>query len=165
MSGRIAYKKVLGEKNPADLLTKYMSADLMNKHLETISARAIVGRAESAPQIDTLSNEGSVVSWRQTWIERKVSFCEEVEVRPIPSTGKGRSCKSRQSRAARWQQPTAHVEVLAHEETNHVKVDEVIKAGDEKTAAVNVQEDAPETAQKVGPHTCGIGGTRSRGAN
>ena len=28
ISGRITYKKVLGEKNPSDLLTKYVTADL-----------------------------------------------------------------------------------------------------------------------------------------
>ena len=38
-SGRIQYKKVLGEKNPADLLTKHMSADLAGRHLATLNMR------------------------------------------------------------------------------------------------------------------------------
>ena len=37
ISGRIVYKKVLGTKNPADLMTKHMSADLTRQHLETLN--------------------------------------------------------------------------------------------------------------------------------
>ena len=39
VSGRILYRKVLGEKNPADLLTKNMSAELMSRHVETLNMR------------------------------------------------------------------------------------------------------------------------------
>ena len=36
VAGRIAYRKVLGTKNPADLLTKHMTADLTRQHLATL---------------------------------------------------------------------------------------------------------------------------------
>ena len=51
ISGRIVYKKVLGEKNPSDLLTKYMTAELSAKHLQAINAEFVDGRAETAPGI------------------------------------------------------------------------------------------------------------------
>lgn len=71
ISGRIVYKKVLGEKNPSDLLTKYMSAELAGRHLEAINARFIDGRAETAPEINNVDeksdgeealNDGELVS-------------------------------------------------------------------------------------------------------
>ena len=57
ISGRISYKKVLGEKNPSDLLTKYMSAELSARHLQAINSKMIEGRAETAPEIDNIENE------------------------------------------------------------------------------------------------------------
>ena len=54
ISGRIVYKKVLGEKNPSDLLTKYMTAELSMKHLEAINAVFVDGRAESALEIGNM---------------------------------------------------------------------------------------------------------------
>ena len=100
VAGRIVYKKVLGEKNPADLLTKYMPAELMHRHLETINAQPAGGRAESAPQIDSMEVE----SWAQKWVDKKVRFDEAVSVRPIPAVGRGRSCRGGAGRAkvATW---------------------------------------------------------------
>ena len=100
VAGRIVYKKVLGEKNPADLLTKYMPAELMHRHLETINARPAGGRAESAPQIDNVEVE----SWVRKWVDKKVRFDEAVSVRPIPAVGRGRSCRGGAARAkvATW---------------------------------------------------------------
>ena len=60
VSGRITYLKVLGEKNPADLLTKYMPADTINKHVGTMNVKWCEGRAASAP---TLDNVESHVRW------------------------------------------------------------------------------------------------------
>jgi hypothetical protein len=51
VSGRIAYRKVLGEKNPADLLTKHPGAEVIARHLDTLNVVWIEGRAESAPTL------------------------------------------------------------------------------------------------------------------
>jgi hypothetical protein len=63
VSGRIAYRKVLGEKNPADLLTKHLGAEVIARHVDTLNMVWIKGRAESAPTLD------SVESYLQTWVE------------------------------------------------------------------------------------------------
>ena len=63
VSGRIAYRHFLGEKNPADLLTKHLGAEVIAKHVETLSMVWVEGRAESAPTLD------SVASYLQTWVE------------------------------------------------------------------------------------------------
>ena len=39
VTGRLAFHKVLGAKNPADVLTKHVPGELLDKHLETIGAR------------------------------------------------------------------------------------------------------------------------------
>ena len=123
VSGRIAYKKVLGEKNPADLLTKHLGAEVIARHVDTLNMNWIEGRAESAPTLD------SIESYLQTWFEdgtyhdddadynhdydydpsinelkkeveserRKVRFAELVTVRPIPAVGK---CKATPARGA-----------------------------------------------------------------
>ena len=54
---------MLGSKNPADLMTKYMSAELSNQHLTTLNMKVEGGRAESAPTLD------SVESFVQGWYE------------------------------------------------------------------------------------------------
>jgi hypothetical protein len=126
ISGRIAYRKVLGEKNPADLLTKHLGAEVIAKHVDTLNMIWVEGRAESAPTLD------SVESYLQTWVEdgaddhdynydydndidevteetkggrKKVRFADLVSVRPIPSVGKGKPTPPRGARAggAVWQ--------------------------------------------------------------
>ena len=59
-TGRLSYKKVLGTKNPADVLTKHVPGDLLDRHLETIRAEIVGGRAESAPQLNSVE---SYVDW------------------------------------------------------------------------------------------------------
>ncbi len=84
MSGRIQYTKVLGEKNPADLLTKYMAADLMKRHLDTANMKVAFGRAESAPQIAAVEEnhiDNGIQSWVQQWRGKKVGFDEVVDIR------------------------------------------------------------------------------------
>ena len=49
LTGRLAYRKVLGAKNPADVLTKHAPAELLQKHLETLCVEVRGGRAETAP--------------------------------------------------------------------------------------------------------------------
>ena len=54
----------------------------------------------------------------------------------------------------------AHVETVMRKEGSHVKVDGAIKINGEETTAMNAQEGVFETAQEIGPHTCGIEGNR-----
>ena len=63
VGGRIQYRKVLGSKNPADLMIKHMIAELARHHLRTLSMKLEGGRAESAPTLD------SVESFEQGWYE------------------------------------------------------------------------------------------------
>ena len=99
-----------------------MTAELSLRHLTTINARFAEGRAESAPEIASteLDDEDDeveeindkalinpVISWTRKYVDKgelKVSFNEVVKVRPIPATGKGRSCRGeeRLKRRGRW---------------------------------------------------------------
>ena len=97
VTGRLSYHKVLGTKNPSDILTKHVPADLLAKHLETIGAGIEGGRAESAPELNIVEVE-SWVQWlspedEQTERTRTVSFAAKVRLRAIPSDNKGRKCK------------------------------------------------------------------------
>ena len=84
MEGRLSYKKVLGSRNPADALTKYMPGPLMNQHMTTLGLEARGGRAESAPTIDAL--ECHTDAWRY----KRVRFHGMVQIVKIPSEGEGR---------------------------------------------------------------------------
>ena len=55
VSGRIIYRKLLGTKNPADLMTKHMSAELAKSHLGILNMQLTGGRAESAPTLDAVT--------------------------------------------------------------------------------------------------------------
>ena len=103
ISGRITYKKVLGEKNPADLLTKHMSAELAGRHLGTLNMKLSEGRDTSAPTLDSLvqawyfdDNIDSVDQSHDN--KRRVRFDTGVSYRPIPAEGKGRRTPARGSR-------------------------------------------------------------------
>ena len=52
-----------GQKNPMDLLTKHLGAEVSARHVDTLNMVWIEGRAESAPTLD------SVESYLQTWVE------------------------------------------------------------------------------------------------
>ena len=56
LSGRLSYKKVLGSKNPADVLTKHVPAELLQRHLETSGVVVSGGRAETAPELNSLES-------------------------------------------------------------------------------------------------------------
>ena len=56
LTGRLAYRKVLGSKNPADVLTKHVPADLLQKHLETLCTEVRGGRAETAPELNSIES-------------------------------------------------------------------------------------------------------------
>ena len=89
-TGRLSYKKVLGSRNPADILTKHVPADLLETHLRTFGVESRDGRAATAPTLD------SVEPWTISWVtteerSKKVRFNKMVEVRPIAAAGRGRS--------------------------------------------------------------------------
>ena len=48
-SGAVSLVKVLGAENPADLMTKYVPRDILEKALATMRMSAKAGRAEVAP--------------------------------------------------------------------------------------------------------------------
>ena len=111
---RLKYKKVLGSRNPADLLTKHVPRELLNAHLRTLGVEMVDGRAESAPTLD------SVEAYTEEWIEeidrsgesqgkeegecrvvsdkgserKEVRFHRRVQVRAIDAVGRGRKIKS-----------------------------------------------------------------------
>ena len=45
----IAYHKILGTENPADLFTKYLDYKTIGRHCATLQYRFADGRAETAP--------------------------------------------------------------------------------------------------------------------
>ena len=51
---RIAFEKVDGSRNPADLLTKHVPELLLDRHLEYLSCRPEDGRAATAPTLSSL---------------------------------------------------------------------------------------------------------------
>ena len=111
---RLKYKKVLGSRNPADLLTKHVPRELLNAHLRTLGVEMVDGRAESAPTLD------SVEAYTEEWIEeidrsgesqgkeeggcrvvsdkgserKEVRFHRRVQVRAIEAVGRGRKVKN-----------------------------------------------------------------------
>ena len=97
MTGHLAYKKVLGTKNPSDVLTKHVPADLLSRHLETMGVAARGGRAEAALELNSLE---SVVSWYgplsggdDRVLQRgREHFAVKVECGAVPSRNRGRSC-------------------------------------------------------------------------
>ena len=114
VGGRLAYKKVLGTKNPADVLTKHVPGELLERHLESIGAEARHGRAETAPELNSV--ESLVLrlptDWEANIVDdadvdgvskvvaepRRVSWAAQVQLRAIPAVGRGRPV-TRKSRA------------------------------------------------------------------
>ena len=82
--GRLSYKKVLGTRNPADLLTKHMGGPLISQHLTTLGAITREGRAEAAPNFDL------VIPYTEKWHLKRVRFDPVIKIRNIEVVGKGR---------------------------------------------------------------------------
>ena len=110
-TNRLKYKKVLGTRNPADVLTKHVPKELLDAHLLTLGMDVRGGRAETAPTIDGLEayteewleelndgeSEGATGAARSRQKEgRAVRFERVVKVRPIPTEGKGRKVERKQ---------------------------------------------------------------------
>ena len=49
--------KVGTAENPADVLTKNLSAEVMNKHMKAMHCRTEAGRADKAPQLNEMKNK------------------------------------------------------------------------------------------------------------
>ena len=49
-TGAVTVAKILGSENPADVLTKYVSKDIMDKALKKLGLRYAGGRAKAAPE-------------------------------------------------------------------------------------------------------------------
>ena len=115
VSGRIIYKKVLGTKNPADLMTKHMPAELTRQRLETLNQTATGGRAETAPTLNSV--ESFVQAWYDDYTgaiqggvggarhddddprrqrQRRVRFDGLVRFRLIPSVERARAVPTRE---------------------------------------------------------------------
>ncbi len=92
-TGRLKYNKVLGTKNPSDILTKHVQGDLLDRHLGTIGASIEGGRAESAPELNTVESFVSVLDGPEDWIRKEVRFSSKVTMRSIPWGNKGRKCE------------------------------------------------------------------------
>ena len=102
VSGRIAYKKVLGEKNAADLLTKHMSADLSARHLECLNMDISGGRASAAPTLDSI-----VQAWydgKTTREPRHLRFSNKVSYHAVPATGRQRPTPVRGTKISRTEE-------------------------------------------------------------
>ena len=53
---RLAYTKVLGTDNPADLMTKHLTQDVIEKHCATLGVQFPGGRAEAAPTLSKVTD-------------------------------------------------------------------------------------------------------------
>ena len=125
-TGRLRYKKVLGTRNPADILTKHVPKDLLNAHIVTLGIDIRGGRAETAPTIDSI--EAYTEEWEETLetdetrredseaggggeasgrrragdlARRKVRFNRVVTVRPIAAEGSSRSLRDARAEVAK----------------------------------------------------------------
>ena len=115
---RLKYKKVLGTRNPADLLTKHVPGELLNAHLITLGVEFRGGRAESAPTLDNIEAyteeweeelEGTELEGREATASARcrkrpggVSFHEIVSVRAIKAIGQ-RSVRRNPGTPTKWQ--------------------------------------------------------------
>jgi hypothetical protein len=86
--GRLGYKKVLGSRNPADALTKYMASPLMEQHVATVGLEFRGGRADSAPTLD------AVEAYTERTIVKRVRFHGTVSIKTIEAIGECRKVVS-----------------------------------------------------------------------
>ena len=85
LEGRLNYKKVLGSRNPADSLTKYMTSILLEQHLETVGLKSRDVRAETAPELNIISPLTATI------INKRVRISGMLGMKRIPAIGKGES--------------------------------------------------------------------------
>ena len=107
VTGRLAYKKVLGSRNPADILTKHVASTLQDQHLATIGAEVRGGRAESAPTLDEIQMYSDSVA-----SGKLVRFNCIVEVKKVAAVGRGRPVSG--FKRLRWEGPTSGRRARGH---------------------------------------------------
>jgi hypothetical protein len=93
ITNRLTYKKVLGTKNPADVLTKHVPAELLGKHFEAIGMAATGGRADIAPELNSV--ESAVFMCEEPHETKVLRFAAMVDYKAIPAVGKGRKVGQR----------------------------------------------------------------------
>ena len=98
VTGRLSYKKVLGSRNPEDILTKHVASTLLDQHLATVGVEVRGGRADSAPTLDEIQ----VYSESAAFKEVRFNGC--IEERSIPAVGRGRPV--RRVTKLKWISPT-----------------------------------------------------------
>ena len=91
LTGRLTYGKVLGEKNPSDILTKHVPAGLLARHLETVGAELRGGRPDTAAELNTLESE---VHWLEPLRDKIVRFHPQASMRAIPQCNRGKPYRS-----------------------------------------------------------------------
>jgi hypothetical protein len=106
--GRLQYRKVLGSRNPADGLTKYMTSVLLDQHLTTVGLESRGGRAESAPGLDEIQP----LTIREKC--KNVRFHGGIAVREIPSSGRCRPTS--EARRTTWRKQSVIPEYVRTED-------------------------------------------------
>ena len=107
---RLKYKKVLGTRNPSDILTKHVPRELLAAHLQTLGISHQSGRASIAPSLDSVEpyteeyGHPSSQPAAAVVVAPKVAFSSVVLYRSIPAVGKGRpTSEATKAKAARKQ--------------------------------------------------------------
>ena len=104
---RLRYHKVLGTRNPSDILTKHVNRELLATHTRTLGLEHREGRASTAPSLDTVeayTEERELSLASQTREIRHVRFSTIIAYRSIPAMGNMRSV--RRARKSRWPSPS-----------------------------------------------------------
>ena len=109
-TGRLSYKKVLGSRNPADILTKHVPGDLLDTHARTLGVEFRGGRELAAPTINSLEVTAQDVHEWVEFLEKRVCFAGKVRCRGIAREGKSipvphkmKGCRVREMLSDKWQ--------------------------------------------------------------
>ena len=108
--GRLKYRKVLGSRNPADGLTKYMTSVLLDQHVKTIGLDWRDGRAETAPGLCEIQPFDLGI------LRKEVKFSGAIKVIEIAAEGKMRPTRSatKTRRAAKAEEGADDLNDLNH---------------------------------------------------
>ena len=88
MTNRVSYLQVLGTKNPAEVLTKHVPADLFQQQSEATSIMATDGQASVATALNTL--EAVLFLPEVSLGPNKVRFAATVSCNAVLALGKSR---------------------------------------------------------------------------
>ena len=156
-TGRLSYKKVLGSKNPADVLTKHVPAELLDRHLESIGVQIKSGRAITAPE---LNNVESLIEW---YVEgkdgnddgregrgKRVRFAAKIKFRAIPSDNKGRPCKEARNEERKKRRRDGQVRggVIPDEASELLKIFAMPSEHKQRWADMGDSEESPPRATR-----------------